>query len=35
MTMDDCYRLADIVDKEMLGNCYEIKDTEDFKGFCF
>lgn len=35
MTMDDCYRLTDIVDKEMLGNCYEIKDTEDFKGFCF
>jgi hypothetical protein len=35
MTMEDCYRLSDIVDKELLGNCFKIKDTKDFAEICF
>ena len=35
MTKQDCYRLSSVVDKEVLGNCFEIEDTKDFKGFCF
>ena len=35
MTTEDCYRLSDIVDKEMLGNCFEIKDAKYFSDFYF